>query len=124
MNLYERIKEIAKNKGYSINALEKELGYARSSISKFKDNTPSVDKIRDIAEFLGVSMDLLMGLNESDISDKKYYINEETQEMAQAIFTNKELRLLFDEAMNAQPEDLKATHDILLALKRKERGTD
>jgi len=35
MGLYEQIRDIAKNKGYSINKLEQELGFARSSINKF-----------------------------------------------------------------------------------------
>lgn len=65
MDLYENIKEVAKNKGYSINLLEKELGYARSSMSKFKKNTPSANKIREIADFLGVSADYLINGSES-----------------------------------------------------------
>ena len=36
MGLYENVKEAAKRKGYSINRLEQELGFARSYISKFK----------------------------------------------------------------------------------------
>ncbi len=43
MGLYENVKEAAKNKGYSINKLEQELGFARSYIGKFKTITPSVD---------------------------------------------------------------------------------
>lgn len=35
MGLYENVKEAANSKGYSINKLEKELGFARSYISKF-----------------------------------------------------------------------------------------
>ena len=50
MGLYERIKELAKSKGYSINRLEKELGFARSSINKFNTNKPSIEKIQQIAE--------------------------------------------------------------------------
>lgn len=52
----------------------------------------------------------------------KYYLNDETAAIAQDIFENKDLRLLFDAARDATPEDLKLTHDMLLALKRKERG--
>lgn len=36
MGLYEKIKEVATSRGYSINRLEKELGFPRSSISKFE----------------------------------------------------------------------------------------
>ena len=60
MGLYEQIRDIAKSKGYSVNRLEKELGFARSSINKFNKNIPSVDKLQQIADFLGVTVDYLM----------------------------------------------------------------
>jgi len=60
MGLYEQIRDIAKMKGYSINKLEQELGFARSSINKFNKNKPSIDKLRQIADFLGVSVEYLL----------------------------------------------------------------
>ncbi len=60
MGLYENIRDIAKSKGYSVNRLEQELGFARSSINKFNKNTPSADKIQQIADFLGVTTDSLL----------------------------------------------------------------
>lgn len=60
MGLYECIRDIAKSRGYSINRLEKELGFARSSINKFNKNIPSVDKLQQIADLLEVSLDDLM----------------------------------------------------------------
>lgn len=60
MGLYENIRDIAKSKGYSVNRLEQELGFARSSINKFNKNTPSAEKIQQIADFLEVSLDFLM----------------------------------------------------------------
>lgn len=60
MGLYEQIRDIAKTKGYSINKLEQELGFARSSINKFNKNKPSVEKLQQIADFLEVSLDYLM----------------------------------------------------------------
>ena len=59
MGLYEQIRDMAKNKGYSINKLEQELGFARSSINKFNKNKPSIDKLQQIADFLGVTVDCL-----------------------------------------------------------------
>ena len=44
--------------------------------------------------------------------------------MAQKLFENKDLKVLFDAAQDATPEDLKTTYDMLMALKRKERGDD
>ena len=63
--LYENVKNAANAKGYSINRLEKELGFARSYIGKFKTITPSIDKIQKIADFLDVSVDSLMTGQES-----------------------------------------------------------
>lgn len=57
-------------------------------------------------------------------SSDGYYLNGETAEMAQRLFENKDLRVLFDAAKDASPEDLKTTYDMLMALKKKERGID
>lgn len=40
----------------------------------------------------------------------RYYINDETAAIAQDIFENKELRLLFDAARDAEPEDTRGLH--------------
>lgn len=69
MGLYENIKDAAKKKGYSINRLEKELGFARSYIGKFNTITPSADKIQKIADFLNVSSEYLMTGSDSKYSD-------------------------------------------------------
>lgn len=119
MGLYERIKDLAKSRGYSINRLEKELGFARSSINKFNTNKPSIEKIQQIADFLNVSVD---SITDEEKEGDTYYLNEETAEMAQVIFENKELRALFDTARDASPDDLATAHNMLLALKRKEQG--
>lgn len=65
MGLYEQIRKIAKLKGYSINKLEQELGFARSSINKFNKNKPSIDKLKQIADFLDVSVDYLTTVDDS-----------------------------------------------------------
>ena len=82
---------------------------------------PRMGKIQRLSDFFNVDITELI----DDISDKQepsYYINPETAHMAQEIYDNKELKLLFDAARTASPQDLKATHDILLALKRREVG--
>lgn len=61
MGLYENIKDVAKSKGYSINSLEKEMGFARSSIRKFNDSAPSIKKLMKLANFLNVSLEELTG---------------------------------------------------------------
>lgn len=116
--IYQRIKELCKQKGISVNTLEKVLGISKGYLSKIDNVKPSNERLSALADYFGVSIDYLVNGKEAD----SYYLNEETAEMAQQIFENKELRLLFSAARDASPEDLKTTHDLLLALKRKERG--
>ena len=77
--------------------------------------------MKKIADYFDVSVDYLMTGEEKKVGEK-YYLNEETAQVAQEIFENKELRALFDVQRDMEPEDLKALHNMALALKRKERG--
>lgn len=60
MGIYDNVKMACKNKGISINKLEQKLGFARSSISKFNTNIPSIEKMSQIAKELDVTVDYLM----------------------------------------------------------------
>lgn len=119
MTIFERIESLRKSKGISQGKLEKELGFSNGSISKWKTSTPNSDRLQKLADYFGVTVSYLLTGEESESG---YYLNEETAKMAQAIFENKELRGLFDSAKDASPEDLQTVHNMLLALKRKERG--
>ena len=121
MTVYERIESLRKERKISQGNLEKELGFSNGSISKWKTSMPKPERLQKIAGYFGVTVDYLMTGNESD-GKERYYTNDETASIAQEIFDNKELRLLFDAAKDAQPDDLQTVHQMLLALKRKERG--
>ena len=101
--------------------LVKYIGISSSTVSNWctGQKMPRADKIQSIANWLHIEIGDLMQEKESE---DRYYINEETAEMAQQIFENKDLRVLFDAAKDADPEDLQTVHSMLLALKRKERG--
>lgn len=121
--MYEIFAKLLKAKGCTAYQVSKATGIAQSTLSDWKNgkSIPKADKIQKIADFFGVSAEYLMTGKEGE-DGNKYYINEETAAIAQDIFENKELRLLFDAARDADPEDLEAVHTMLLALKRKERG--
>ena len=121
MTVYERIESLRKERKISQGNLEKELGFSNGSISKWKTSMPKPERLQKIADYFGVTVDYLMTGNESD-GKERYYTNDETASIAQEIFDNKELRLLFDAAKDAQPDDLQTVHQMLIALKRKERG--
>ena len=84
---------------------------------------PRMGKVQALADYFRINKSDLIE-EPSDNTTSSYYINDETRQIAQEIYENKELGLLFSDARDASPEDLKTTHNILLALKRKERGDD
>lgn len=120
--MYEVFEHLLQSCGVSAYRFCKETGISQSTIStwKKKGNLIKGDLAKKIADYFNVSVDYLMTGEEKE-SDK-YYLNDETAEMAQAMFENRDLRVLFDAARDASPEDLKTTYDMLMALKRKERG--
>lgn len=60
MSIVERIKETISQKGLSMRELEKELGFGRAAIYKWDKNSPSVDKIVAVSNFLHVSLSWLI----------------------------------------------------------------
>ena len=100
-------------------------GIGKSTFSDWKSgrSEPKNEKLQKIADCLGVSPNYFTS-DESCECNVGYYLNDETAAIAQDIFENKELRLLFDAARDAEPEDLETVHSMLLALKRKEKGNN
>lgn len=60
MGLYDNIREAAKQRGYTITQLEKELGFVRGKMAKMNDSSPSVETMQRISEKLSVPMDFLV----------------------------------------------------------------
>lgn len=145
MTVGEKIKMYREKKGYTLEELGNKVGVGKSTIRKWENGiikNMRRDKIQILAEVLGCSPLEFIDVDEKVIEkyqkeldeyvvrqqekeDAKgtsdiYYKDIETQEIAQQIFQNEELRLLFDAAKDASPEDLKTVHTMLTALKKKE----
>ena len=58
--IYETIKALSKEKGLSINQLEKTLGLSKGSLCRIETNRTSIDRLQRIADFFDVSLDYLM----------------------------------------------------------------
>ncbi len=117
MGLYEQIRDIAKSKGYSVNRLEKELGFARSSINKFNKNIPSVDKLQQIADFLGVTVDYLM-TGETPAEKKEVTLTSRDERDIEKILDQTREQLLSQEGLmfDGQPASPEAVESILSAM--------
>ena len=121
--MYEIYCKVRDRLGLKDADIAREAGITKSTFSDWKNgrSCPKDEKLRKIAKVLGVTVDYLKtGEEEQPV----YYFNDETAKAAQEIFENKDLRVLFDAARDAKPEDLRTTYDMLMALKRKERGDD
>lgn len=60
MSVYKRIEALRNERGISQGKLEKELGFSNGSISKWKNSTPTFDRLKKIADYFDVSVDYLM----------------------------------------------------------------
>ena len=116
----ERIKNLCKDNGISLNKLEETLGFGKGYLSKLNSSTPNVAKIKQIADYFGVSVDWIMTGKESS----GYYLNEETAKLAQEMFEDEDMRSLFDMKRNMPPERFQAHMDFMKNLYRQEKGED
>ena len=60
MTVFERIEKLRKDKKISQGKLEKELGFSNGSISKWRNSTPTYERLQKVADYFGVSVDYLM----------------------------------------------------------------
>lgn len=121
--MYEIYCKLRDRKGVKDADVAKATGITKSTFSDWKNgrSKPKDEKLLKIAEYFEVTLDYLRTGEEPSQPDG-YYLNDETAQVAQEIFENKELRALFDVQRGMAPEDLKALHQMALALKRKESG--
>ena len=61
MTPFERIKELAKKRGYSLTKLNDASGLGTNSIYHWRTKTPSTASLKKVADVLGVSVDYLLG---------------------------------------------------------------
>lgn len=130
--MFERYLEMLKEKGIKNIDVSRATGIPASTFSDWKKgkSSPKRDKIEKIANFFDINPDWLAGTSDIKIKlknnlneqEQSYCLNPETSKIAQQIYDNKELSLLFDAAKDAEPEDLQTVHSMLMALKRKEKG--
>ncbi len=61
MTIYGRIKELAERQKLSIRSLEEKLGYGNGTIRRWEKQVPGVDKVQKVADYFNVSVDYLLG---------------------------------------------------------------
>lgn len=61
MTLVERIKEVAKTRGWNLKTTAEKAGIGVNSIYRWKTQTPTTESLSKVANVLGVSVDYLLG---------------------------------------------------------------
>lgn len=117
MNAVELVKQTCKERGISIAKLERDCDFSNGYIGKLKKGFFPVDKAQKISEYLGIDLNLLIGV-QPDAQQGGYYLDNETAEFAQELFENPGMRILFDAARGSKYEDMKMAADLLERLKQ------
>lgn len=83
--------------------LSKKLNISRSAISMYErgEREPDFETLEAIADFFNVDMNYLTGKGEEN-----YYVDLQTKQIAQEIFEDKDMKLLFDLKRTTKANDL------------------
>ena len=119
MSGYEYFAKVCESKGLKASDVSRATGIRSGVFSDWKAGryTPKADKMKLIADFLGIPVESLLTGVHTDAQPEYYYDNE-TAEIAQEIFETPGMRMLFDAARDSKPEDLQMAADLLKRLKQ------
>lgn len=110
--IVDRIRELCEKHGTNFSAVEKALGLANASLKKTNEKTQA-NRLKAIADYFGVSVEYLLTGEEPE----GWYFDNETARIAQEVYDDPDLRMLFSASRNARPEDIRLAADLLKRLK-------
>ena len=62
---FEKVRELARKKGLSLNQVEEKLGYSKNTLYSLKRQKISSERLQEIADYFNVSTDYLLGRTEN-----------------------------------------------------------
>lgn len=119
---------LRKERGLSQQELADALKISKSSVSMYErgERTPQNPETWELfADYFNVDIDYLMGRSTKTTkiinpNQPHYYLNDETKAIAQEIYENPDLRILFDASKDATPEDLRFIIEMVNRMKGNE----
>lgn len=117
--MYEIFEQLLRQKGTTAAEVCRATGISQAAISTWKKRRGKLnaENAAKVAAFFGVSVGYLLGDEEQETNDGGYYVYGETAQIAQELFENRDLRLLFDAARDARPEDLQIAAEMIKRMK-------
>lgn len=119
----DKITEYKKKKGWTNDILAQKSGVPKGTISKITSGitkNPQLDTLRAIADALCCRIEDFVENPlplEPTIEQQDYYLSPEVSQMAQEIYDNPELRILFDASRKLTKDDVLAVVDIVKRMK-------
>lgn len=125
MTGYEYFEQILKDKGLKAYDVSKATGIRSGVFSDWKKGryTPKADKMQKIADFLGVPVEPLLGVQTNE-QGGDYYTDAYSAMVAQQMFDDPELRMLHHIKRNTEYARFKAYFDMIMSLYKQENPTD
>ncbi len=102
----EMLKFLRKQRGYSQEQIARKLGVTQGTVSNWENGTaePSAKKLTALAEIYCVSVDTLMG---HAVGDQEA-VDTDTMQLREQLRRRPEMKVLFDAAGKATPEQINA----------------
>lgn len=115
----KRLSEYLEACGYNQADLARKLHVSTATTAKWctGQTMPRIDKIQTICDWLGVEKSDLLDEKDVYTGILSYYRQKETAALAQELFDNKDLRVLFDAARGSRPEDIQMAAEMLRRFK-------
>lgn len=110
MSTKDRIKDLCKQNGISVNKLEIELGFGTGYVSKLDKSTPNTKKIQKIADKFNVSVDYLITGKEAEFNIEMAQKDVALSNMSERL---KDYALLLSQMPSEQQEHIISLIDML-----------
>lgn len=123
--MWEIFEGLLRRDGVSIADVSRATGISQSVFSNWKKRNSklSAENAMKIADFFGVTVGFLMGVQEDEQS-KEYYKDAKSAMIAQQMFEDPQLHALHHVKMNIDPKRFQAFYDLIIALYKSEHPDD
>lgn len=123
MNIQDLIYTRRKQLNLTLEEVANHVGVSKSTVKKWETGfikNMRRDKVALLAEVLKIPPTSLLTDENVNSEHEHYYIDPEAAKMAQELYDNPGMRILFDAAKNVSPEDLKVAAELISRMKKKE----
>lgn len=98
------------------------LGMSKNAVSEWKSgrNTAYMKYLPQIAAFLNVPIDTLIGMDDIRVEahNEPIYLDDETREIIDSLRTRPEMKILFSVSKNVSKEDIEAAVEMIKRFKK------